>query len=157
PLPLPQLNPTAAIVLGLDLHSVALLRSRLPRLLLQHFARVADALLLVRIGLPQAPDVRRHLADELPIDTRDGDVRLLVDRDVDALRNVEHDRMRVAEREHHLLALQLRAVADADNVELALEALRDAGDGVCDEAPRESVEFSELRIRGPRLRDQMPV
>ena len=45
--------------------------------------------------------------------------------DVDARRDVEHHRMRVAEREDHLLALHLRAIADADDVELLLEALGD--------------------------------
>ena len=69
-------------------------------------------------------DVRRHLADELLVDARHGDVRLLLDRDVDPRRDVEHDRVRVAEREHDLPALDLGAVADADDVELALEALR---------------------------------
>ena len=41
-------------------------------------------------------------------------------------RDVEDDRVRVAEREDHLLALDLRAVADADDVELLLEAVGDA-------------------------------
>src|SRR5690349_14326108 len=67
------------------------LRSRLPDLLLQHFTRVAHALLLVRVGLAQPPDVGRDLADELAVDAGHGQVRLLVDRDVDAGRNVEHD------------------------------------------------------------------
>src|SRR5882672_3782492 len=56
---------------------------RLPGLLLQDLARVANALLLVRIRLAQPPDIRGDLADELPIDARHGDVRLLLDRDVD--------------------------------------------------------------------------
>jgi hypothetical protein len=46
---------------------------------------------------------------------------------VDPGRDVEDDRVRVAEREDDLLALELRAVADADDVELALEAVGDAG------------------------------
>src|SRR5690349_2100649 len=86
------------------------LRSRLPDLLLQHFPGVAHALLLVRIGLAQTTEVGRDLADELAVDARDRQVRLLVDRDVDAGRNVEDDRMRVAEREDDLLAAHFRAV-----------------------------------------------
>ena len=73
--------------------------SGLPDLLLQHFTGVAHALLLVRIGLAHAADVRRHLADQLAIDAGHGDVRLLVDGDVDPARDVEHHRVRVAERE----------------------------------------------------------
>ena len=38
------------------------------------------------------------------------------------VRDVEHDRVRVAQREDDLLALHLGAVADADDVELPLEA-----------------------------------
>src|SRR5262245_47440644 len=61
----------------------ALLRAGLAGLLLQHFAGVADALLLVGVRLAQAADVGRDLADELAVDARHRDVRLLVDRDVD--------------------------------------------------------------------------
>src|SRR5262245_48271801 len=63
--------------------SFQLFRSRLARLLLQDLSRVADALLLVRVRLSERADIGRHLADELPIDTRHGDMCLLVDRDVD--------------------------------------------------------------------------
>src|SRR2546430_6558314 len=134
-----------------------LLRPRLAGLLLQHLAGVADALLLVRIRLAQPPDVRRHLSHELAVDARHRDVRLLVDRDVDASRDVEHHRVRVAEREDHLLALQLRAVADADDVELLLVAVDDAGHGVGNEAAGEAVKLPELRIVARNLRDQMTV
>src|SRR4051812_26428630 len=44
--------------------------SGLARLLLEHLAHVADALLLVRVRLAQAPDLRRHLAHLLPVDAR---------------------------------------------------------------------------------------
>src|SRR5229473_5111288 len=59
------------------------LGTRLPGLLLQHLAGVADAFLLVGIRLAQAPDVRGDLPDQLAIHARDGDVRLLLDEDVD--------------------------------------------------------------------------
>src|SRR6476659_7728974 len=55
-----------------------LFRPCLAGLLLQHFACVADALLLVRIRLAQATNIRRDLADLLAIDASDRDVRLLV-------------------------------------------------------------------------------
>src|SRR6185503_12734097 len=74
--------------------------SGLARLLLQHLAHVADALLLVRVGLAQAADLRRHLAHLLTVDAGDGDpVGLGVDRDLDAGRDRIHDGMRIAERE----------------------------------------------------------
>src|SRR5205809_1593095 len=72
-----------------------LLGSGLSGLLLQHFTGVAHALLLVRIGLAQPADVGRDLSDQLAIDAGHGEVRLLVDRDVDPVRDVEHHRVRV--------------------------------------------------------------
>src|SRR5690349_7376036 len=71
----------------------ALLRTGLAGLLLQHLAGVAHALLLVRVRLAQSADVRGDLPDELTIDAGHRDVRLLLDRDVDPLRDVEHDRV----------------------------------------------------------------
>src|SRR4029450_9433228 len=82
---------------------MALLRPRLSGLLLQDFTGVTDALLLVRVRLAHLPDVGGDLADQLAVDAGDGHVRLLVDRDVDPGGDVEHDRVRVAEREHDLL------------------------------------------------------
>ena len=90
-----ELDPLAAIFFGLDLHifkdqlrsqssQLRPIRPRLPGLLLQHFTGVADALLLIRIRLAQPPHVGGDLADQLPVDAGHGDVRLLVDRDVDA-------------------------------------------------------------------------
>jgi hypothetical protein len=89
---------------------------------------------------------RRDLADGLAVDAGDGDVRLLVDRDVDPGRDVEHHHVRVAQREHHLLALDLRAVADADDVEVLAEALGDTDDHVVDERPRQPVERAVLAL-----------
>src|SRR5215831_19064264 len=105
-------------------HNSRSLRSRLAGLLLQHFTRVSDALLLIRIRLAQAANVCRDLADELAIDARYGDVRLLVDRDVDTRGHVEHDGVRVAQGENHLFALYFRAITDANDVEIFPETLR---------------------------------
>ena len=127
PLADPVLDPLAAISSYRVFDPHRLLRPGLADLLLQHFAGVAHALLLVGIRLAHAADVRRDLADQLPIHAGHGDVRLLVDGDVDPGRDVEDHRVRIAKREMHLLALQLRAVADADDVELLLEAVGDAG------------------------------
>ena len=78
--------------------------------------------------------------------------------DVDPRGDVEHHRVRVAEREDDLLALDLRAVADADDVELALEAVGHAGHGVGDQAPGQTVKLR--RAPGSslaRVATQMPV
>src|SRR5262252_8239427 len=91
------LSPEPSALLGLG--------ACLSCLLLQHFARVADTLLLIRVRLAQAADVGGDLADELPVDAGHRDVRLLFDSDLDSAGNVEHDRVRVAEGENHLLAL----------------------------------------------------
>src|SRR5262245_45617150 len=56
------------------------LGSCLAGLLLQLLARVAHALLLIRVGLAQTAQIRGDLAHELTIDARDRDVRLLLDR-----------------------------------------------------------------------------
>src|SRR5258706_168149 len=122
------------------------LGARLARLLLQHFARVADPLLLVGIRLAQAADVRRHLTNELTIDARDRDVRLLLDRDVDPRRDVEDDCVRIAEREDDLLAFDLGAVADADDIELFLEPVGDPDDRVGDQTSREAMELAPFGI-----------
>ncbi len=61
---------------------------------------------------------------------RDGQVRLLFHGDRDPFRNRKLDRVRVAERQHYILALYFSAVADADDVEILLEAGGDAGDRI---------------------------
>src|SRR6187431_973400 len=100
---------------------MARLCSRLADLLLQNLARIPHALLLVRIGLAEPADVRRDLSDELPVDPGHRHVRLLLDGDIDTRWDVEDHRMGIPEREDHLLALDLRAVSDADDVELLLK------------------------------------
>src|SRR5580765_9046675 len=92
------------MVFALCPQPLALLGAGLSSLLLQDLTGVPHALLLVRIGLAPAPDVGRDLADQLAVDAGHGDVRLLVDRHVDPGGDVEHDRVRVAEREDDLLA-----------------------------------------------------
>src|SRR6185295_11662007 len=64
---------------GLPLLGSRARRARLAGLLLQDLARVADPLLLVRIGLAQAPDLGRHLAHLLAVDPGHRQVGLLLD------------------------------------------------------------------------------
>src|SRR5205807_10672825 len=96
----------------------ALLGSGLSDLLLQLLARVADALVLVRIRLAEGAHISGNLAYLLPVYSGDRDVGLLwIDRNLDAARKGELDGMRVSQCEHHhTLALHLYAVTDADDV-----------------------------------------
>ena len=61
---------------------------------------------------------------------------------------VDLDRVRVAERQHELLALELGAVADALDLEALLEAVRDALDHVRDQAAGEAVQGAVLAAVG---------
>src|ERR1051325_5557470 len=109
------------------------------------FVRVLDALALVGIGLAEAADLGRNLSDFLLVDAGDGDVTGLgVDGDIDPFRNREADRMRVAELEHDLAPFDLGAIADADDVELALEAFAHALDVVRHERAHQAVERAGL-------------
>src|SRR5882672_6282289 len=129
--------------------------ARLPRLLLQDLAGIPDALLLVGIGLSQPSDVRRHLPNGLPVDAGHGDVRLLIDRDVDPRGDVEDDRVRISQRKNHLLALDLSTVTDADDIEIPAEPFGDTADGVGHQAAREAVELAELRVLAQRARVEL--
>src|SRR5208283_1240082 len=57
-------------------------------------------------------------------------MRLLIDGNLDALGNLKLHGVRFAEREGDVLALEFGAVADTDDVELLLEALGDAVNGI---------------------------
>src|SRR6202030_1574350 len=104
--------------------------SGLAGFLLQPLAGDADALLLVRIGWTQLADVCCYLTDLAFVRTAYDQVRLLFDGDLDAFGNVEFDRVRLAEREGDHFAFELCAVADADDVEILLEAGGDAGNRI---------------------------
>src|SRR5690349_1710668 len=101
---------------------------------------VADALALVRLGRPPLADLRRGLADALLRDAADDDLGRRRHLEADAVRRLDADR--VAEPELHLqvLALHLRAVADALDLQALLEALGDAGDHVGDQRPGQPVQ-----------------
>src|SRR5258707_11393162 len=128
---MPLLSPFA-------LRRAAGLRASLASLLLQALASDANAFLLVGVGRTQRANVRGHLADLPLVRAADHEVRLLVDRDLNALGNLELDGMRLAERESNRFAFQLRAVSDTNDVQVLLEALRDAVHRVGDKRAGES-------------------
>src|SRR5579883_1792224 len=106
-----------------------------PLLLLAFFAEdvlacVFHALALVWLGLAETADLGGDLADLLPVDAGDHHLGRLRRRDRDAGRDRVDHVVAVAERDLQVLALHRGAVADAVDLELALEALGDAGDEV---------------------------
>src|SRR5215204_5816491 len=87
---------------------------------------ITNALALVRLGLAITTDLGGHLADLLLVRALDQDLGLRRRLDRDPLGRRVDDRVREAEREVQVLALRLRTVADADQLELLLVALRHA-------------------------------
>src|SRR5579864_8143660 len=114
-------------------------RAGLADLLAQRFAGVTHALVLVRIGRTQRAHIRGHLAQQLAIRTRQHQMRLLIDFEIDSVRQIEFDGVRITQREGRDAALHVATVADADDIQLAREA---AGDAL-------------HRIRGQRARQPM--
>src|SRR5262245_56715568 len=98
-------------------------------LLLDHFLDVLHALALVRLGGAQLADLRGGLTDQIAIGAGQRQA-VLVDLGGDALRQLEHHRVRIAERHRHGVAGDLGAVTDAVDLELARPAVRDALDHV---------------------------
>src|SRR5829696_6822561 len=120
-------------------------------------ALVADALALVGLRRALLADDRRHLAHGLLGDAADDDARGHRDLEVDSLGSLELDRVRVAERQHELLALELCAVADALDLEALLEAVRHALDHVRNQAAGEAVERAVLAAVGRALDEDLAV
>src|SRR5215212_1574791 len=86
-------------------------------------ALVADALALVGLRRPLLADDGGDLADLLLGVALDDHARGLGDLELDALGRLDRHGMRVAEGQLEVAALELRAIADA----LDLERLREAG------------------------------
>src|SRR5215208_1148879 len=111
-------------------------------------ALIADALALVGLRRTLLADDRGHLADGLLGDAAHDHAGGLRDLEVDSLGSVQLDRVRIAERQDELAALQLSAVADALDLQALLEAVGDALDHVRDQAAREPVQRAVLAAVG---------
>src|SRR5919204_4029739 len=111
-------------------------------------ALVADALALVGLRRALLADVGGDLADLLLGDAPDDHARGLGHLELDAVRRLDGDRVRVAERELEVLALELRAVADALDLQALLEAVGDALDHVRHQRAREAVQRAMVRAVG---------
>src|SRR4030095_7097532 len=80
-------------------------------------ARVAHALALVRLRRTESADLRRDFPDALRVGSGDPHFGLRRHGNRDAFRSGEHNRMREAESQVQVLALDCRAITHADQVE----------------------------------------
>src|ERR671916_583434 len=118
---------------------------------------VADALALVGLRRPDGPDLRRHLADPLFVYPAHDYSRRVGHLELDALARRDRDRVREPDLQVYIPSLELGPVADTRDLQGLRETLRDAGDGVLDEAPGQPVHRLVLWcLRGPR-EDEAPV
>src|SRR5918997_2836801 len=120
-------------------------------------ALVADALALVGLRGPLLADHGGDLADLLLARALDDHARGLGHLELDALGRLDRHGMRVAERQLQVAALELRAVADALDLERLREAGGDALDHVRDQRPRETVQRAVLRAVGRPRDEQLTV
>src|SRR3989344_8467660 len=99
-----------------------------------YFIRVPHAFALVRLRTTEITNFSSHLTDQLLVDTLDQDIGLAGGLGGDALRQLIIHRMRETESQGQHLTFGLRLVTDADQLELALEALTDTDHHVVDQS-----------------------
>src|SRR5262249_24991095 len=128
-----------AAALRLRLLSACLFTSGLSGFLLENLAGVTDTLVLVRIRFLQRSNIRRNLANLLPVNAGNHEARLLINGDIDSRRNRIFNGMRKAQRENDRILLLLRAIAHADDLQLTLETIRHTPHGIRHQSPRQTV------------------
>src|SRR5918997_16180 len=112
---------------------------------------VADALALVGLRRPDGPNLRRHLADPLLVYTAHDYRRGVGHLELHALARRDRDRVREPDLQVYVPSLELGPVADARDLQGFREALRNARDGVLDQASGQPVHRPVLgRVRSPR-------
>src|SRR5438105_3776222 len=116
----------------------------LARLAADALARVLHALRLVGVRDAKGADLRRDLADDFLVRARDAHLLRRLEREADAGRRVDLDRMREAERELQLLACERGPVARSADLEIADVAGRDALDHVGEQRAREAMDGLRL-------------
>src|SRR5699024_6535502 len=104
------------------------------------FAGVAHTLALVRFGTAPLPEVRGGLADQLLVDSVNGDLRLSVDAEGDSLRRFDGDRVAVAEGELEVRSLGQDTVTGSDDLEGLRVAFGHTADHIVDERAGKSVQ-----------------
>src|SRR5690606_4283960 len=88
------------------------------------FVGIRHALALARLRRAEGADLGRHFTDALLVGALHQDVGLGRGRQGDAFRRLEHHRVREAQGQAQVLALHGGTVTHADQLQLALEALR---------------------------------
>src|SRR5664279_1963159 len=137
---------TRACALSMVPASLTLLARGLAGLLLQDFADEPESLQFVRVRRADAANLGGRLADLLLVDSGHDDVcdvlglRVRGDVHRDAVGHRERDLMREADAENDVLPLDLGLEADADEVDLPLEAVGHADDGVLEKRAVQPVE-----------------
>src|SRR5690606_31074916 len=91
---------------------------------------------LVGLGTAILADLGGNLADDLLVDAVDHDLGRLRHADRHAFRRLIDDVVAEAKRQLQVLALHGGAIADAGNLQPALETVLDAGQDVLDLGPR---------------------
>src|SRR5690606_596475 len=116
------------------------------------FAGVLHTLALVGLGRTVAADLGGDFADALLVGTGNQDLGLGGGADGDAFRRLEQHRVRETERQAQVLALHRGTVADADQLELALEAFGHAMHHVGDDRAQGAGDGDPRRILAGQLR-----
>src|SRR5512140_1564244 len=143
---------TRACALSMVPASLTLLARGLAGLLLQDFADETESLQFVRVRRTDAANLGGRLADLLLVDAGHDDVRDVLglrvrsDGYLDALGHRKRDLVREPDAEHDVVPLDLGLEADADEVDLPLEAVRHAEDRVLKERAVQSVESLVLLL-----------
>src|SRR5207342_2615869 len=115
-------------------------------------AGVLHALALVGLRRTEAANLGGDFADALLVGARHDDFRLRRGGDGDAFRGREQHRVRETQREVQVLALHRGTVTDADQLELALEAVGDALDHVREDGTERTGHRDERGVVGGEQR-----
>ena len=97
---------------------------------------IPDPLALIRLRRPDSPDHSRKLSNQLFVDSSDRNVGGRRRIQLEPLRNRHLHRMTEANLQNELLALDLRVVADSDDLELASDPLGNALNHIRQKRPR---------------------
>src|SRR5690348_12715533 len=114
-------------------------------------ALVPDALALVGLGLALLADVGGNFTHLLLGGPTNDDPRRLGNLELDSVRRLDGNRVRVAQRQLEVAAAQLSAVTDALDLQALLEAVRDTLDHVGHQGAGQAVQGAVLAaVGGPR-------
>ena len=91
-----------------------------------------------------ATQICRNLSDLALVRAAYHHMRLLLDADLNSLRYREFHRVRESQRENQILALNFRAVSDADDIEIFLESVSDAVNRIRDQRARQTMQRAKL-------------